>query len=89
MAKDGYGHDHRKMRESLAKQLADEGSLTCWRCGELILPGDEWHLGHDDHDRSIRRGPEHARQCNLRAAGMKTAGKLNPLKASRNWWSSE
>lgn len=86
MAKDGYGYDHRKIRAGLEDQMRRDGYLTCWRCGEPIHPGDEWHLGHDDHDRTIWRGPEHARKCNLRAAGLKSQGKLNPLHASRNWW---
>ena len=37
------------------------------------------HVGHDDHDRSITRGPEHA-LCNLRAAADKTNGKRNEPK---------
>jgi hypothetical protein len=41
------------------------GLVDCWRCGERILPGAKWDLGHDDLDRSITRGPEH-RLCNRR-----------------------
>jgi hypothetical protein len=45
-----------------------QGRVTCWRCGEPILPTDEWDLGHDDNDRSITKGPEHANRCNRSTA---------------------
>jgi hypothetical protein len=44
------------------------GRVKCWRCGERIDPGSDWHLGHDDENRSRYRGPEHAR-CNTATAG--------------------
>jgi hypothetical protein len=44
------------------------GEVSCWRCLEPILPGADFHLGHDDNDRTIIRGPEHP-LCNLSAAG--------------------
>ena len=45
----------------------DTGELfRCWRCHGLIDPTD-WHLGHDDHDRTVIRGPEHP-GCNLAVA---------------------
>jgi hypothetical protein len=62
----GYTHQHRKTRAESALQVAT-GTVKCWRCLERIESGDEWHLGHDD-DR-VTRGPEHARRCNLSAAG--------------------
>lgn len=88
MPKDGYtwADGHPQRRAALAKQMAEQGHLTCWRCGERINGGDEWDLGHDDFDRSITRGPEHARRCNRRAAGLKAHGLLNPIKATRDWW---
>lgn len=67
-AQRGYGSDHQTTRRDWAPLVA-AGLVDCWRCGELIEPDDEWHLGHDDADRRITRGPEHARRCNLRAAG--------------------
>lgn len=85
MAKDGYGYDHRQERAALVAQLERDGHLICWRCGDPIYLAEDMHLGHDDFDRSIRHGPEHA-LCNLRAAGLKSQGKLSQIKASRNWW---
>lgn len=38
--------------------------FTCWRCAELGRPHivdptpDAWHLGHDNDDRTIVRGPQ-------------------------------
>jgi hypothetical protein len=58
----GYDAGHRRLRMQLAPAVA-AGQEMCWRCGQLIGPREEWDLGHDDHDRSKYRGPEHVR-CN-------------------------
>jgi hypothetical protein len=80
----GYGTAHQKLRKELSPKV-EAGGVRCWRCGELIQPGEGWHLGHDDDDRRIHRGPEHS-DCNLRAAGLKTAGRLTrPRWNSREW----
>jgi len=68
----GYGSDHQATRAQWAPQVRT-GLVECWRCHELILPTEEWDLGHDDADRSITRGPEHARRCNRAAAGRMAA----------------
>ena len=53
----GYGRAHRNLRAGY-QLLMDQGqAYDCWRCGDPIDPTC-WHLGHDDHDRSIYRGPE-------------------------------
>jgi hypothetical protein len=62
----GYGRRHRAIREQVAKLVA-AGRAVCWRCGKPILPWMKWDLGHDDYDRSIYRGPEHA-YCNRSSA---------------------
>ena len=62
----GYGSDHQRLRESL-RPAVEAGEVDCWRCGRRIEPGALWDLGHDDHDRSVYRGPEH-RDCNRRAS---------------------
>ncbi len=69
----GYGwrDGHRQHRADLVAQLERDGYLVCWRCDRDITSADDMHLGHDDWDRSVTRGPEH-RLCNLRAAAAKT-----------------
>lgn len=62
----GYGRRHRALREQAAKLVAS-GRAVCWRCGKPILPWMNWDLGHDDYDRNIYRGPEHA-YCNRSSA---------------------
>lgn len=63
----GYGYGFKAQRREYAKQHMTQ-ALTCWRCGEQIPIGEPFHLGHDDDDRTIIRGPEHP-LCNLEAAG--------------------
>jgi hypothetical protein len=65
----GYGAEHQAERAEW-QALIDAGEpVDCVRCGGRIKPGEAWDLGHDDEDRTIRRGPEHARQCNRAAGG--------------------
>jgi hypothetical protein len=64
----GYDHKHEQTRESWQPHV-NAGQVTCWRCNEPIEPGEPWDLGHDDHDRTITRGPEHANRCNRSAGG--------------------
>lgn len=63
----GYDQAHRARRAAWATHVS-RGLVTCWRCGQPIEAGAPWDLGHDDHDRNITRGPEHA-TCNRSAAG--------------------
>lgn len=63
----GYDAPYHRAR-ARAKRLVDSGRAVCWRCGKPIAKGAPFDLGHDDHDRSIIRGPEHP-QCNRSAAG--------------------
>jgi hypothetical protein len=76
----GYGRAHRKLRTHWAPIVA-MGRVACARCGHLIARGEPWDLGHDDVDRSVYRGPEHA------ACNRATAGRV-PLRVectSRRW----
>jgi hypothetical protein len=67
----GYDAKHKRIRAHYAP-LVQAGRITCWRCGHKIQPTDTWDLGHDDNNRAIYRGPEHANQCNRAAAGRKS-----------------
>jgi hypothetical protein len=58
----GYGSVHRQRRKAL-EPLVAAGRAACWRCGQPIVPGEPWDLGHDDDDRTRYRGAEH-RACN-------------------------
>jgi hypothetical protein len=70
------------------KVKVEAGRVSCWRCQRWINPLLPWHLGHDDHDRRIIRGPEHP-GCNLAAAARKTnalrRGSAPQPKHSRRW----
>jgi hypothetical protein len=72
----GYGAQHQRLRRQL-KKLVDAGGARCWRCGKPIVAGEHWDLGHDDHDRSKYRGPEHLR-CNRATASRRR-------RQSREW----
>jgi hypothetical protein len=65
----GYGAEHQRFRAKYVQAIKDGQTVLCWRCGQPIKDPDDLHLGHDDNDRSITRGPEHSRRCNLSAAG--------------------
>lgn len=93
-AERGYGQQHRKQREALVPIVA-AGKATCWRClaqgrtpaEARILPGQPWDLGHDDHDRTKYRGPEHV-SCNRSAGGRSSAEtrkSSGPPPRSRDW----
>jgi hypothetical protein len=68
----GYDAKHVAARAEGAPAVL-AGLVNCWRCGELIGPGEEWDLGHLDDGRI--GGPEHAGRCNRRAAALKGHGK--------------
>ena len=62
--------------------------LTCWRTGHPIPPTERCHVGHDDHDVNLIRGPEHA-ACNLKAAarkGNRVARKVVVRRAQSRTW---
>nr|WP_232491111.1 AAA family ATPase [Mycobacterium dioxanotrophicus] len=66
--KRGYGSAHQALRRRYQDHVAT-GQATCWRCGRPIKPNQQWDLGHDDHDRTKYRGPEHARAKDCPAGG--------------------
>ena len=62
----GYDATHTRERSKAARQVAT-GNVKCWRCGELIRPGEPWDLGHST-DRKHYKGAEH-RACNRATMG--------------------
>lgn len=66
-AERGYGADFQRQRRAWQQRIDNGQRVTCWRCG-AELTGRGWHLGHDDDDRDVIRGPECV-GCNLSAAG--------------------
>lgn len=81
----GYTNAHVARRRQL-EPLVATGQVACSRCGQLIQPGQPWHLDHRD-DRRGYLGPAHA-TCNLRAAANKrnSMRKDHPLIWSRVWF---
>lgn len=75
----GYGQRHQRLRARWAKVVA-RGGVLCARCGRVIRPGEPWDLGHDDRDRAVYAGPEHAR-CNRATA----AHRAGPRRQSQVW----
>ena len=82
----GYGWAHQQRRARLAP-LVNAGMYACARCGERILPGALWDLGHVDESGKTRySGPEH-RRCNRQTElhGVKRA-RAQTLVWSRIWF---
>jgi hypothetical protein len=67
-----YNSREHKARRAAGQRQVDAGVAYCWRCGAWLPPGQVWHLGHDDEDRTVYRGPE-CPPCNLKAAARKGA----------------
>ena len=61
-AQRGYGSNHQKLRGEWAQKV-ERGMVSCAGCGQPILPGTRWHLGHN-HRFGGYAGPEHQR-CNI------------------------
>jgi len=81
----GYGWSHQKLRRRWAPQVA-QGVVPCAKCGRLIHPGEEWHLGHTE-DRASYTGPEHA-VCNMADGGRRGAAVVHQRllpRTSRAW----
>jgi hypothetical protein len=63
----GYTAGHDALRKAWQRRMDAGETVHCWRCTRVIDPNN-WHLGHDDHDRTVYRGPE-CPLCNLQAGG--------------------
>ena len=63
----GYGAAHDRLRADYQRRMDRGETFECWRCGDDIDP-ERWHLGHDDYDRTVYRGPECV-PCNTATRG--------------------
>jgi hypothetical protein len=74
-----YNHDHKALRARLAPVVATGTVICSWPgCGEPILPGEPWDLGHSPDGRWA--GAQHAR-CNR-----KTEGRLPSRRGLSRVW---
>lgn len=84
----GYGAVHQSVRRQLSPLVAS-GAVRCARCGQPILAGEPWDLGHSA-DRTHYRGAEH-RRCNRATATHRAASEAGPptpeikVRHSRVW----
>jgi hypothetical protein len=92
----GYGYVHQERRKWWAVHV-EQGEVNCARCGKPIYPkvweyrcpacGKKtcgWDLGHDDTDRTLYTGPEHA--CCNRATRTHEAERRHRTRIhSRDW----
>ena len=78
-----YGSEFRQESERVR---ADAVGKICWRCGQIILPGQKVEAGHvvdkaiDPNSKAL--APEH-RRCNRKAGGRlgKRKSRFNPSRA--------
>ena len=68
----GYDAAHERLRAEYQRRMNRGQAYVCWRCGDPIDP-EHWHLGHDDLDRDVYRGPE-CPPCNLATSGRTPCG---------------
>lgn len=71
-----YNSREYRTAKAAGQRHVNTGHARCWRCHTPLHPGEPWHLGHDDHNRSIIRGPECV-DCNLHAAAQAGARAAN------------
>lgn len=78
-----YGYAHRKIRTWWVPRVAT-GLVQCWRCGIVIRADEQWHLGHDDGNAQVYKGPEHI-DCNCGTKSRDRHGG-DPLPRVDKWW---
>jgi hypothetical protein len=83
----GYGWRHQRVRAAWRPRV-EAGLVDCARCGEPIVPGEPWDLGHDDVDRGRYRGPEH-RYCNRSAGAERRHRRLTAEERALAWAARE
>jgi len=86
VARSKYGYRHQQLRKQLARAVAG-GGVRCARCGEAIIPGEPWDLGHVDGSDTLYQGPEHAYRCNRRAGAEQTNASAAAVQRSKGGFS--
>lgn len=64
----GYGWNHQQKRARW-KPRVEAGGVPCGWCGNEIIPGTPWAMGHPNDDKRFEPSPWH-RSCNARFAAM-------------------
>lgn len=66
----GYDSTYDSVGRDYQRRMDAGERFDCWRCGIPLgtKRGIDWTLGHDDHDRSVIRGPE-CPSCQYATAG--------------------
>jgi hypothetical protein len=58
----GYDSNHDRLRAQWQNRLDQGEPVVCWRCDQAghphLVDPSYWHLGHDDYNRGLYRGPE-------------------------------
>jgi hypothetical protein len=80
-----YGAAHRRVRKIWWQRMQAGEEVNCSRCGQRILPGQSWDLGHLDGSLGYS-GPEHA-ECNRATAAHRVGrdGRRGSWRSSRIW----
>jgi hypothetical protein len=81
------------LRARWALAIGNGQLVPCARCGEPVLPGQKWDLGHADDNPWEYVGPEHS-GCNRAAGGASAA---RPVEREPNeyfeergvWWRTD
>ena len=79
----GYGATHQRLRRAWAPAVA-AGGVTCAKCGQPILRGQRWDLGHvPGSGKRLYAGPQHQR-CNRDTGDER--GPADPEPRGRTRW---
>lgn len=78
----GYDAAYDAARRDWERRIDAGERILCWRCltegtTTIITPTTEWDLGHDDHDRTVIRGPE-CRGPNRATSSRRPTGRRKP-----------
>lgn len=73
-----------QIRAGLRERMITENGLPCWRCGELIRPGEPWDVGHV-RDRALGGSDADGLAAEHRFCNRSAGGKLSH-QLSQGFW---